>query len=119
MNDHTQEIIAKLAEKLGTTAEHLWGVLVTQAPITAATDTIGLLVCGVALLLGFFFALRTMRRANESSSLMGLEGAIITWIVWGFFCFVFLVTFFCTIGGIVAGFTNPEYVALKELLRSL
>lgn len=32
MDEKTVAIIERLAEKLGVTAEYLWGVLVTQAP---------------------------------------------------------------------------------------
>ena len=28
MNDKTEQLVRELAEKLGTTVEHLWGVLV-------------------------------------------------------------------------------------------
>lgn len=38
MDDKYQQMIEALAAKLGTTAEHLWGVLVRQAPITGAVD---------------------------------------------------------------------------------
>ena len=40
MNDQTLELIRDLAEKLGTTTEHLWGVLVTQAYISGVGDVI-------------------------------------------------------------------------------
>lgn len=33
MNDKVLEALQTLAEKLGVTAEHLWGVLLKQAPI--------------------------------------------------------------------------------------
>ena len=40
MNDQTLELIRDLAEKLGTTTEHLWGVLMTQAFISGIGDVI-------------------------------------------------------------------------------
>lgn len=38
MNNDVGELILELAERLGTTGEHLWGVLVRQAPISGAID---------------------------------------------------------------------------------
>ena len=38
MNEATAKLIEELAAKLGTTAEHLWGVLVRQAPISATVS---------------------------------------------------------------------------------
>lgn len=40
IDDKTAELIKSLASKLGTTADHLWGVLVHQAPITATVDVL-------------------------------------------------------------------------------
>ena len=38
MNDQTLQLLKQLADKLGTTAEHLWAVLVKQAGIEARMD---------------------------------------------------------------------------------
>ena len=35
MNDQTAKLIEQLAQKLGTTTEYLWSVLIKQAPIDA------------------------------------------------------------------------------------
>ena len=40
MDEKFQKLIEALAAKLGTTAEHLWGVLVRQAPISGAVDLV-------------------------------------------------------------------------------
>ncbi len=41
MDEQIEKLLRELAEKLGTTAEHLWGVLMRQAPISGV---IGILV---------------------------------------------------------------------------
>jgi hypothetical protein len=38
MDDKTFQALTNLATKLGTTAEHMWGVLLRQAPITGVID---------------------------------------------------------------------------------
>lgn len=53
MNEETSKLIRELADKLGTTAEHLWSVLVKQAPISSATDCVGLIVLWIIMGLSF------------------------------------------------------------------
>ena len=40
MNDQTVQLLRELAEKFGTTTEHLWGVLIKQAYISGVGDLI-------------------------------------------------------------------------------
>lgn len=40
MDDKYRQLIEDMAAKLGVTAEHLWGVLVKQAPISGAVDLV-------------------------------------------------------------------------------
>lgn len=40
MNEQTVKLVEQLAQKLGTTTEYLWNVLIKQAPISAAIDMI-------------------------------------------------------------------------------
>lgn len=48
MDDKTLEALTTLANKLGTTAEYLWGVLIKQAPITVAIE-LSVMVAWVAV----------------------------------------------------------------------
>jgi len=45
MDEKTAQMLEKLAQKLGTTSEYLWGVLLKQAPIAAIIELIGILLC--------------------------------------------------------------------------
>lgn len=40
MNEQTEKLLRELAEKLGTTTEHLWGVLVKQCMVEAVSTTV-------------------------------------------------------------------------------
>ena len=44
MEENTTALLEKLAEKLGTTTEYLWGVLLSQAPIYAISYVVILLI---------------------------------------------------------------------------
>jgi len=107
MDDKTEQLIRELAEQLGTTTEHLWGVLVTQAPISSATDivVIGLWIWG--LVLGARFICRNWAKFGELSMLMTIGWGVLTGIV--------VLAIGLSASTIIAGFLNPEYWALKEL----
>lgn len=55
MNKNTEQLIRELSDKLGTTAEHLWGVLMKQAFISGVTDVITYLVLICLLWLAYRF----------------------------------------------------------------
>ena len=109
MNEQTAALVDKLADKLGTTAEHLWGVLVTHAPISATVDLIlcAALITGAAML----FTLVKRKSRDEPN-----DDYVPAWIgVAAVFGIVALLVI-SSMHGIVAGFLNPEYWALKQLL---
>lgn len=109
MKESTEQLIRELAEKLGTTVEHLWGVLVKQAQISAITDSIFLLVSGAALALSLFFLVKT-----ESDD----ENIIFPWAMATVFGGIFWTLKICFgINEIISGFYNPEFWALQQLIK--
>ena len=112
MNEQTDKLIRELADKLGTTADHLWEVLIHQAPISA---TIGILGDGLILYALYVGWKRLLRIDFEHwDSDMG-KGVM--------FGLMFCVTAVALIGALVAlpveisGLLNPEYWALKQLWK--
>lgn len=114
MDDKTTAMIEKLSEKLGTTAEHLWGVLLHQAPISGAVDLaiIGLIILSAVRLVRFVKGKTT----NPDAEFQNNEGAILAWIG----TYIYLIIIFALVIGsaqdIVAAFLNPEYWALSHIL---
>jgi hypothetical protein len=116
MNEATTKLVEELAAKLGTTAEHLWGVLVRQAPISGVCDALVI----VAWIIGLAWALRLVRSKTEKPKTgyaeWGEEGALLAWLVWGITAaFVMIVAGAC-FADIVASLVNPEYWALKQVM---
>lgn len=124
MDDKTIAIINALAQKLGTTAEYLFAVLVRQAPIDGMTR--------LAILLGFVAAavylVRLVRAktkvppATEADPYPRAEwrdemAVGIAWLATAFFTGVCALAAACELPGIAAAFFNPEYWALKQILR--
>ena len=109
MNDKTEQLVRELAEKLGTTVEHLWGVLVQQAPIAAATNTLLLGIAGILTALVVRTAVRLWKDGEE-------EAAITATFVSGLMALASFVALCCFAPAIAAGFFNPEYWALKQII---
>jgi hypothetical protein len=116
MNEATAKLIEELAAKLGTTAEHLWGVLVRQAPISATVIAALTLAWVVVLVCGWRFAVRSMKRSNEDSILCADEVRAVVIVALILVSIATAVTI--TIGsvGCVSAFANPEYWALKQVM---
>jgi hypothetical protein len=121
MNDNTTKLLRDLAQKMGTTTEYLWGVLIRQARIDAIiklTELIIVLIIGVVLLLLFFRF--NKKNPDDSGSLSNwFEKSEPLSVVFVICCIIWLLFFFVslsTINDIFYGFLNPEYVALKNVM---
>jgi len=123
MNEQTTKLLEELANKLGTTTEYLWTILLKQAPIDA---TITLLQTIVIIIFGWVLwkvhkkLLSTPKGQNVGNYYqkhdLGAELpmflATIGWVIMLAYCFI---NFSC----IVSGYFNPEYWALKQILNAL
>lgn len=123
MNDKTLTALTALAQKLGTTAEYLWGVLLKQAPITG---TINLIIMVVSVVVGVWWFRFVQRKTTVppstaenacSSAEWENEGAGIAWI--SVFIAGLLMALVVVLGlpSVVAAFLNPEYWVLQQILR--
>lgn len=122
MNETTEKLVRELAEKLGTTTEHLWGVLLKQAPISAASDTIIMLIM-LAILWGGYRLVREKTKVPPKTeenrypdAEWECEEAFAAWGVLGLYAIITLIVTCCTISSVVTATMNPEYWALKQLL---
>lgn len=132
MNDNTLQALTVLANKLGTTADKLWHVLLTQAHIVAITDGIIALLTLLATVFWTCVVAKKTKKVTikeESShrshfytyekAEWGDDGAMFAWIsvvaAW-ILALVFIVT---TVYTVVTVTTNPDYWALKQILDSV
>jgi amino acid transporter len=115
MNENTRKLIESLAQKLGTTSELLWSVLLKQAKIQAITTLfqIGLIIVFGLILYHLHIKFLNEYRYEEHDSI----GIIMTTAL-AFFAVLFFAAFF-SIDSVINGFFNPEYWALDQVLRSI
>jgi len=115
MNERTEQLIRELAEKFGTTAEHLWEVMVRQAVIE---NTIAFIIYG-----GFVGATIVLWKLAFRGD--GLERSFkdeewrleVTFLSCAMVFTIVCLMSVLFIAGWVSGIINPEYWALKELLK--
>lgn len=114
-------LLEKLAEKLGTTTEYLWSVLIHQAPISALTDLLYFVLVIIGGIVIFIIHKRLMKKNKYGNNKYddSDDGLIVLMVVvtlvWAI---IFIVCFF-NIGNIITGFFNPEYWALNKVLGLL
>lgn len=114
-----EQLIKELSDKLGVAAEVLWAALLKQAPIAAAssfmTSTILLSVAAAAIYAAWRFWKNSINAKNDYDEQAGWQFAC------GLACVVSIITVFVfTVtthpSEVLAGFFNPEYWALKQIL---
>ena len=120
MNEQTAELIRELAAKLGTTGEHLWGVLVAQAPVSSSVSLLSFTCVAIAIVLAAKW--RAKRMSAESDKRYGpwaadeplsIFSAVGLWII----TIITVGIFVDSASMIAAGFFNPEYWALKQIVH--
>ena len=118
MDEKTAQLIEAIASKLGTTAEHLWGVMIRQAAIDSVVhaSVFAVAVAWFSWWVRFVLRKTTPTEDYRYGEWHG-EGAVLVWTVTVVVGALLLATFFIGVAGVVAGFTNPEYWALKQILK--
>ena len=115
MNDKTLSALTALAQKLGTTAEYLWGVLLKQAPLSGALDLAVIAAWGA----GCVWLVRLVRRKttgdspewdDEMGRAFGWSGAVLV-------CAIVALVGGESITMALTAILNPEYWALKQILK--
>lgn len=123
MNEQTTKLLETLANKMGTTVEYLWSVLIKQAPIEASILLLQFSIWGI---LGFllykthikFSQQREKEDEHYTRSIYNKYGdtagipmllGLTLWVVIAIMCFF-------SIEDVINGFFNPEYWALQKVL---
>lgn len=125
MNEQSLAVLKQLADKLGTTIEYLWGALLKQAPIHATIDLIGVLVVLCAATVWTLVVRnktkerphprypddrdRTITEWSHEGAVIGWAGAVVMWLL------LFGVVME-NLPMILAGYFNPEYWALMQVV---
>ena len=115
MEKDTQKLLEKLAEKLGTTTEYLWEILVKQAYVSSLTLLFQM--CLIPILAYLLYRVYK-KNIDEYGDIEDLGVSIVLAAGFVFTIFLTLIAFF-EISNMVNGFVNPEYWALDKILETL
>lgn len=120
MNSENTKLIEQLAERLGTTAEYLWTVLLSQAQVYAITtsiEIIGAIIIGV-ILIHYHKKFSQEKDGNSLYKEYDLGLPIIMGVFTIFWLAIAIAGFFC-ISNIITAIVNPEYWALDKLMDTI
>jgi hypothetical protein len=111
-------LLNQLADRLGTTAAHLWGVLIRQAYISAAVDVVQYAVIAyvayrLARYTNWFCGLDWEKKCEASEYTGGV--LVAAWCVMA----LFVIIAFISIPTTIAALRNPEYWALNKVLTAM
>lgn len=123
MNEQTEKLLRELAAQFGTTVEHLWQVLVKQAAIEGVTGVLLWVFLGV-FLLWCFTKLKWLTTTPPATPEkrhpeppVDFEIGVIMWGAFAIFSGICLICFADSFSDVVACFLNPEYWALKQIIK--
>lgn len=114
MNQEMIELLRVLADKFGTTTDHLWGVLLNQAFLSGVSNMAFLAVILISSVWWVRFALAKIKEEGKEN---GYYSSSDVWPP------VILLIAACGTAStilvyeIVTAFLNPEYWALKQILQ--
>ena len=123
MDEKTLHALTTLAQKLGTTAEYLWGVLLRQAPITGVVDLLIAVAWVIAVSLWFRFVMRKTNASNKTESNQNPraewrdEAAGFAWFSAIIFAVIASLAVTFSLPSIVSALLNHEYWALRQILK--
>lgn len=113
MNDKTIELLSGLADKFGTTVDHLWGVLVKQAYVGAWATIVTL---GGLIMFSAITIITTNKRARADFKNDAVSIASVAFVG---ACIAGSIGAIGIVGEapeLITCFLNPEYWALKQVL---
>lgn len=117
------ELLKQLADKLGTTSEYLWSVLIAQAKIEAMISLV-LIVVGIVIFIIGIYSVYLMRKPyKEYTSYYAFcheeDFAPMPYAFTGIIWFISIVILVSNVKDFLTANYNPAYYALKEILSNL
>jgi hypothetical protein len=114
MNDKTQEALVALSEKLGTTTEYLWTILVHQARYDIITSVIQMII----MFLIVYWTIKLHIKFYKSDAYYK-DSVVFAMIFAGGLSIIMIIFFLNGFNELVSAIFNPEFWALNRILHIL
>jgi len=121
MNEKTEQLLQQLADKLGTTTEYLWKILVSQARYDAIISGIQMAFMFAIIYWTIKLHIRFSKEDDNGRSVYynKEELAVIPMILAGITSIIMIVFFLSGFNDLVSSIFNPEYWALNKVMQML
>jgi hypothetical protein len=117
MNEQLALTLVTLADKLDTTVEHLWQVMIDQAYISAMTNlTLGIMWILATIVATVFVFKKSKEPADEDGRKWSYGIELIVYVVVAYMVIASLVILMMIQNDIITALYNPEYWALQQLM---
>lgn len=120
--NNIEVMLAELAEKLGTTIEHLWGILLNQSFIFGVSTSIITILMIIFLIFAFYYIKKITNKKRKSpyeEYTCDEEYIFVCQVLFGCCLVIFPIGILYNLYEIITAFANPEYWALKTILKSI
>lgn len=108
--EESLKLLDALASKLSVPVEHLWQVMVTQAPVNSTIDIFSTVIPCIIFAFMTKYLFKEANKDNWESPEKGIPA-----VIGGITLFFFALITLASINGIITGFINPEYWALMKI----
>jgi len=115
MNEQATKLIEQLAQKLGTTVEYLWTVLIKQAHVEIYIFITTLILTLIGAVVTSVLLRYTQKYWNDETAPTSAWMAFVFGIIIGIGTVVGLIATIANISDVITAINNPEYWALKEV----
>lgn len=121
MNNEVSKLLEQLAQKMGTTVEYLWQILIYQAHIQAITVVIQIVIIMIASYLLVKLHIRFSKEPEDDHSIYYKyqESATVPMVLSALIMGVLIIIAFFCISDVINGFFNPQYWALQKVLNTV
>ncbi len=117
MDEKTEKLLRELAQKLGTTAEYLWTVLLNQAKYSAIISAIQMAIMVAIIFYTIILHIRFSKKDSIGWSQYDKkpELLIMPMMLAGAADVIMLIMFMVGINEVMTAIFNPEYWALQRI----
>lgn len=106
-----------LAQSLKVSATHVYGIMVKQQIVKAVSNLVVIIVFAIIAILLLNMGSRYRTRHEKSQAEADENLMIVGYIGFVMSAFIFIGFFLFRYDDIIGGFINPEYGAIKEIIR--
>lgn len=121
MSENTEKLLQDLAEKLGTTTEYLWGIIVAEAKYDVLISSIQMVFMAAIVIVTIKLHLKfSKEEKNGESMYYRKEELLVVPMIFAAITSVIMIIFFLSgFNELVSAIFNPEYWALRQILHEL